>query len=86
MCVCVCVCVRVRVRVYGNECRGKIEFLDSRLLSQALVALSKQHHSPDPTLCEALVLELSSRLPMFDDQDLTTTAHVSVDWQLHGSM
>jgi hypothetical protein len=56
--------------------RHKLDYLDPPLLSRAMLAYTGLRNQPEATFLRAMYTQVTSKLPMFDDEDLATTAQV----------
>ena len=61
---------------FSAALRNQLGGADSTLLSTAVLAMATLGYTPDPVFMKAYSLQLYSKLPLFDDRDLTTAAQV----------
>ena len=53
---------------------NKLPTMDAPLISNSMLALASLGYEPEKPIMKSYYLQLYSKLPMFDDQDLATTA------------
>lgn len=61
---------------YTRTLRTRITTLDSAHLSRGIAAFAALNLVPDDQLLRAYYMQLYAKLPLFDDQELSTTAEV----------
>jgi hypothetical protein len=59
--------------------RSKLDYLDPPLLSRAMLAYTGLRNKPEAHFLRTMYTQVTSKLPMFDDEDLATAAQVGGD-------